>query len=134
MALASPQGQVLAGFSAAFKTRWKIAVSGSSITRPNLFDEDGRGVFMRAVNGTSRQVGSIEKDQVQGHAHENEGGNILGCGGDWDSDFMGPRSGKGKTFWQARTIISDGTNGEPRTGSETRSLNIGMTPAIYLGV
>ncbi|MCD8139442.1 MAG: phage tail protein [Planctomycetaceae bacterium] len=73
-ALTTPQGQALFNLSPTFKSDWKIVISGNAINVPNLFDATGRGMFLRAVNGVSRQAGSIELDQEQGHGHELKNG------------------------------------------------------------
>ncbi|MCD8349560.1 MAG: phage tail protein [Planctomycetaceae bacterium] len=137
MALSSPQGQALAGLSADFKARWNIVVSGNSITRPNWFASDGRGVFPRAVDGRTRHVGTIELDQFQGHGHDlRNGGASVRAGASREIPNLTNQRVPGGTGagWQAMDIITDGNNGDPRIGDETRPLNVGMTPAIYLGV
>ncbi len=64
-ALDSVQGAVLASFPDSFKADWGITVSGSEISLPNMFHTDGRGYFIRAADGTTRQAGSVADDQMR---------------------------------------------------------------------
>ena len=101
---------------------------------------DMRGMFLRGldyVNGIERGldtdkyrvVGSTQSDMLQGHSHENEytqtnspGGGITleGSGatinGNFPNNFV--------------TISSDGTNGNPRTGKETRPVDVAVNYII----
>ena len=121
--LASQQGQALNSLGDNYKADWGIAVSDDNITLPNLFDVSGNGYFFRPVDGTTRQVGSTQAHAVQDHAHNTPG--WLHSAG---AIFFGGSGGA--------MGISSGTLGIS-TGNideETRPINIGMTPAIYLGV
>jgi hypothetical protein len=89
------------------------------------------------VSGTSPTVGSFENDQYQGHGHEvrrldnNEQLYVSGTS---------PTSAGATRFYhnnndepsryQARESISDGTNGTPRAGDETRPFNAGVKYCI----
>lgn len=122
-ALTSPVGTALNALPENFKADWGIVVSGANISIPNMFYSDGRGYFLRSVDGTTRQVGSVELDQFQTHTH------IVGEDGleqytRQEVHLIRPNT--------AGNVISSGPTG--RHGIETRSLNVGMTPAIFLDV
>lgn len=122
-ALTSPVGLKLDALPANFKSDWGIEVSGNTINLPNLFHSDGRGYFLRPVNGTVRQTGSVQLDAFQEHTH------VVG--------ELGYEQYTAQTVQQLRAnsngnVVSSKPSG--RTDTETRGLNIGMTPAIFLGV
>lgn len=116
-------GAALKALPATLKTDWGITLSGSGATEtinvPNWFHTDGRGPTMRAVNGTSRQVGSVELDDFKNHMH--------------DAAVL-------HTQYPAAWLVGNpaypaiGGSTSSTGGSETRMLNRGMTIAIYLGV
>jgi len=105
---------------------------------------DMRGLFVRgsgshgtmvdattaAVSGSTDGVGGTQDDQVQGHWHKvgTEAdddkwagyGTISGSGGD-DSPYKGADAGNAS---RATVMVSDSTNGTPRTGAETRPANM----------
>lgn len=104
---------------------WGLGNGSTSFSLP-----DFRGEFVRGWdhdNGidSGRSLGSWQKDQFQGHYHN--------IGVSADNDFVGYTSGGGGPGYaagyggstpKARTPITDGTNGTPRTGAETRPRNI----------
>lgn len=133
-ALTSAQGQALNGLSANFKADWGITVSGSNISLPNLFYTDGRGVVLRTVSGSARLPGSIEQDAMQnlGTMSANFYTNGSGTQGPFSFGSSSASVQTGTTSnW--RTMAFNPAN-SVRVDTETRGLNIGMTPAIYLGV
>lgn len=131
--LDSPAGQALNQLSESFKIDWGIAIDGCSINFPNLF-KDADGYFLRPVNGDARQVGTVQSDAIRNitayihplvcrgsypNAHGaafTQGGGTGGCG----------TSG----YWN--DLIFDASRAVP-TAHENRPVNVGMTPAIYLG-
>ena len=142
--LDSQQGRALDSLSEHYKEDFKItikAINGRQyINVPSAFAPDGRGYFERPVNGTTRQVGSPEDDAIReiwGHIdtgvvanhHEYTRGAFCGTyaiypknGGfqptkEWDA--------WGFDFYASRVVP---------TAHENRPLNIGLTPAIFLGV
>jgi len=134
--LSSPQGLVLNGFSDNYKNDWGIITTGTTINAPNLFYSDGRGYFVRAVDGTTRQVGNTQTDALQnitgkfawmeaGHSDNVEGAHYI--------DYTGSGHLGGDTGGHSSRIGFDASR-VARTDTETRSLNVGMTPAIYLGI
>lgn len=123
-------GAALNALPAHFKTDWGITVSGTTIYIPSLYYSDGRGVFLRAVNGTSRQVGSVQNDAVQWHEH----GIGLTSPAQYQaaSGFSGLVLGGTSHTWGPQTA-----SGQPTLKSdynESRSLNAGMTPAMFLDI
>ncbi|MCO6550990.1 MAG: hypothetical protein J6580_09975 [Gilliamella sp.] len=151
--LDSPQGQALNGLSVNYKRDHNITkkkIDGKQyINVPTAFSSDGRGFFERAVNGASRQVGSVEGDAIrniwgqlynvmqwrgtvgQGVFYVDEP-NASGSG-------LNNRNGNAVTYpsdsdFPERTITFDASRVVPVTADDNRPLNIGMTPVIYLGV
>jgi hypothetical protein len=151
--LDSPQGRALNSLSANYKEDYKITIkviNGQQyINVPTAFSADGRGYFERAVNGTSRQVGSIENDAIRnirgglplgdykailGHAGvsagEQNGVISIQSAGD---DALGAASGSNSRQLSWMFFDFDASRVVP-TANENRPLNVGMTPVIYLGV
>ncbi|OCG39705.1 prophage tail fiber N-terminal domain-containing protein [Gilliamella sp. Bif1-4] len=151
--LDSPQGKALNGLSVNYKRDHNITIKKIDgkqyINVPTAFSSDGRGFFERAVNGTSRQVGSMENDAIrniwgqlynvmqwrgtvgQGVFYVDEP-NTSGSG-------LNNRNGNAVTYpsdsdFPERTITFDASRVVPVTADDNRPLNIGMTPVIYLGV
>ena len=135
--LTSPQGEVLSGLSENFRADWGLEEDLCSISLPNLFHEDGRGCFLRPVDGLTRQVGAVEGDAIR---------NIMGrfCGVNTNDDrpYTGPFY-KSEGNWLIGALASEGmgirmvnfdASRVVPTAAENRPLNLGMTPAIYLGV
>ena len=156
--LNSPQGQVLNSFSDNYKLDHGISIKTINgqqyINVPNAFHSDGRGYFERAVNGTTRQVGSIENDAIR---------NIYGTFGNLAyQDSLTATGGKSvaqgafaRVIRDVNTIETYGTSFCPAqveyypndrdgivfdagtvvpTGPENTVINTGRTPVIYLGV
>lgn len=120
--LISDVGIALNGLPESFKADWGIVVTGDHISIPKIFYSDGRGYFLRAVDGTTRQVGSVQQDAMQSHTHtySYRASASVKVGGDqWHG--IGDATG-----------TTSGASG--RTDTETRVLNVGMTPAIFLDV
>ncbi len=98
------------------------AVDGTHFTLPDL-----RGVFVRgqgsqtisSITYTGTQ-GTTEGDQFQGHQHGLLGYQTLGGGGNPQYSASATSSA---TF-NTGSIVTDGVNGTPRTGSETRPANV----------
>lgn len=122
--------------------RWEnsgtlVWASGDKVKLPNLQDAFLRG----EVGGTSSiftdsakrsaGIGKKQDDSMQGHYHEvwwktrpaAQGGDTNAYAND-GSTFVT------QSAIEARTIITDGTNGTPRISAETRPKNIGVTYII----
>lgn len=136
--LTSPQGEVLSALSENFRADWGLEEDLCSISLPNLFHEDGRGCFLRAVDGTKRQVGAWEEDAIR-----NITGRMSGINTNLDNPVNGAFQHEATNWTHAahnpsggvglRMATFDASRVVP-TAEENRPLNLGMTPAIYLGV
>lgn len=149
--LNSPQGQALNQLSANYKKDHLITIKSINgqqyINVPSAFAPDGRGYFERAVNGTTRQVGSAEDDAIRnikgglplgnskallGHekieSGDKNGAISIQSAGD---DYLAGSSSSRKLRWMFFDF--DASRVVP-TANENRPVNIGMTPVIYLGV
>lgn len=153
--LTSPQGQALNSLSANFKLDHSITIKTIDgkqyINVPTTFNAKGIGFFERPVNGADRQVGSIQGDAIRRIT-----GRISSRVGDPTSAFLGdfvsatgafavvsPNTKYGilddftfngdGTLRGAEYLTFDSGNTVP-TGDEVRPVNLGLTPAIYLGV
>lgn len=135
-ALASTQGEALNGLSTKYKTDWGVTVSGSTISLPNMFYTDGRGYFIRSVNGSTRQAGSTEDDAIRNITGYCTGGNSTGVAGSASGALYVSGGAGSRTYRSASdnySLYLDVSRVVP-TGPENTVLNVGMTPAIYLGV
>jgi microcystin-dependent protein len=153
-----PPGIILAYPSATAPTGWLLC-NGQAVSRTTYADlfavistnygvgdgsttfnlPDYRGMFLRGAgtNGTHQMADGNyfagpalhgqEDDQVQGHWHENK---IQGTGG---STTTHQAVVNGQPFLDNSIVndpVSDGVNGTPRTGDETRPANYGVNYII----
>lgn len=111
--------------------------AGNGSTTFNLPDARGlvmvgagaHGTMTRA-NGTAYNGGSVgatRNDQMQGHKTRSEFTNIVRRTPD-AANFEGGAGGTGSAI--DSTLITDGTNGTPRTGDETRPAEIAVLVCI----
>ena len=123
-------------FQAVHDGTW-VLMDGRDITGSDLATltgsttlPDARGQFLRGKNNGrldgnedpdgERAIGHWQEDKMQGHEHRLTGsftGVAAGGGSAW---------GTGGTTDTHPTLYSDGTNGTPRTGSETAPKNIAV--------
>lgn len=122
--LTSDAGQALDALPANFKSDWGILSAAGYINLPNLFHTDGRGLFIRAVDGSAEQVGRIQEDAFKIHSHDIP----MNRSGGWDGCYDGDPQTSGSA-----SVCSD-RNTRYTGSAETRPINTGMTPAIFLGV
>lgn len=95
---------------------------------------DARGRFKRALDttgaidpdGASRLVGDSQEDTMQGHHHDHAPSGANSGGGAGIVSNYATANGQLKVF----NPSSDGVNGVPRTGLETRAKNISIQAAI----
>lgn len=113
---------------------WNIDIVAPDVlgTR-TLLDKGGRSLRdMTGVGGVAATLGEVQEDQMQGHAHsENVGPDSTNAdGGLVGAQYRAARDNSGSNINMVATTqkndnaidtpISDGTNGTPRTGLETR--------------
>lgn len=137
----APTGFLLADGSAVSRTTYSALFTaigttfgaGDGSTTFNL--PDLRGIFVRGAG--TQTVGSIsysgtlaakQNDQLQGHKH------LIGSS-TYNPTGVNANFGRNDVvaapdFGQSGGPISDGSNGTPRTGSETRPVNISLTYII----
>ena len=142
--LSSPPGQILNRLSDNYKRDHQITIkvinAQQYINVPSAFAPDGRGFFERAVNGTTRQVGSVEDDAIRdiwGHfdtgvvPNHSEYARGAFCG----TSAINPSNSsfQSTTEWYTWGFDFYASRVVP-TAYENRPLNIGLTPTIYLGV
>jgi Phage Tail Collar Domain len=103
---------------------------------------DFRGKFLRGVDGTAsfdpnaatriaqytggnggNAVGSLQSDAMQGHSHQIDIPYSTTSPGS-NQRIGATTSTAGSTNWNASAMVTDGTNGTPRTSGETRPVNI----------
>ena len=118
-------------FSALFAAIGTTYGAGDGVTTFNVPNDQGR--FWRSWNGTgsgidnSRVFGSFQPDTFQGHFH--------GLSDAWTNPGTGNNVGSGSFTCVALAFstgapITDGTNGAPRTGTETRPSNVAYLSLI----
>jgi len=142
--LGSPQGVVLNSLSDNYKRDYQITIKTISgqkyINVPTAFASDGRGLFERPVDGTTRQVGTVQNDAIRdiwGHfdtgvvPHHDE----YTKGAFFGTTAINPTNTafQSSTSWQTCGFDFYASRVVP-TANENRPINIGLTPAIYLGV
>jgi len=125
-----------AALFAAIGTLWGVGDGSTTFNLP-----DRRGTFGRGTgsHGTETMadgnpyagpaVGAFEDDQMQGHRH----GSIYAGAPVGDSpagSIIIVLRGVGTSTSFASTTVTDGTNGTPRTGDETRPFAAGVTYII----
>ena len=142
--LSSPQGQALNSLSTNYKNDHRITIKIINglqyINVPTAFAPDGRGFFIRAVDGITRQVGHVEDDAIRDiYGHFDAGvvdhHDVYARGAFRGSAAIYPENGSAppQKNWAAWGYDFRASNVVP-TANENRVLNIGATPAIYLGV
>jgi microcystin-dependent protein len=110
--------------------------SGDGSTTFNL--PDTRNVFLRGANASTRTISTISypavtigattTDKMQGHYHSNWTNNFF-AGGTFNATGVSNPNNTGGTTG-VRDPITDGTNGTPRTGTETAPVNLGINYII----
>lgn len=104
-----------------------INLVGSPINGKTISLLNTEGRFIRP----STSAGTKQDDQMQGHWHDvwnnAAGGTALPMTGLSNAGMLPSSKGATKVGFVAADIVSDGVNGTPRTGTETRVKNIGVT-------
>lgn len=146
-ALDTAQGEALHALPTHYKTDWAISVSGGAINLPNLL-HNGKGYFLRPVDNASRLPGSVETDAIRNITGLFSVGDIMGMtlngAVTGTSRFEGAfkSSAFTKTYaWNGYSLGANSTGNlmfdaslAVPTADENRPANLGMTPAIHLGV
>lgn len=149
-------GQALQGLPASLRLDWVITTTGNGTNVPLLIDGSGRGYFFRGVDNNTRMPGTIEQDSARPISATASSSAVTGStpgsfsgglgslptgvftdagviqntqGGTFANHSIGINL-SGRLTASAQTI----TINQQNTGTENRPINIGMTPAIYLGV
>lgn len=145
--LSSNQGEALYTLPVLMKSDWGIVVNGANINLPNLFSGTD-GYFFRPVNNSSRQPGNTQADAMQNitgsFAYSSSAGIVMHSAPSGTSTLTGPFYSAGGKKVFGPNVYSHGTNSmgdllfdasrSVPVANEFRPMNIGMTPAIYLGV
>lgn len=136
--VSSPQGLALKSLPAELKSDWGITESGGMINVPNIKQSDGRAPFLRPVNGTNRQVGSVDGDKMRRIYGEYANSSWRDPGDGWGSasgvfDVRYDSGISGSTGSNKGTVLVFDTNKVVDTGPEFKPLDIGVTLAVYLG-
>lgn len=130
----SPQGKALLALPEAYRNAFRIVESGNEVNLPNLYHSDGRGYFLRS----SKTLGEVQGDAVRNVTGRLMYGVSDGISGAFYIDSVQIGTGR-QGFLQKNgthtlnTFNFDASRVVP-TANENRPLNIGFTPAIYLGV
>ncbi|HEY9664438.1 MAG TPA: phage tail protein [Allocoleopsis sp.] len=111
-------------------------LTGSAYSAPtagNFRVPDLRGTFLRGVGtfsdgiGTDTSLAGYQADQMQGHYHAGGGASTTSNQvGSTVGYIQRDNSGVGNPSSLVAAPITDGTNGTPRTGKETRPRNVGV--------
>lgn len=108
--------------------------SGNGSTTFNI--PDLRGEFIRGWDDSrgidgGRAFGSSQEDALQGHNHRVFYQPYAGGGyTQWNTNVAGFSNGDAISAMIAKTMESDGVNGTPRVGSETRPRNVALLACI----
>jgi microcystin-dependent protein len=135
---------------ASIGTSFGVGDGSSTFNLPNT-----QGVFIRGAGSQtisainySGVVGTVQGDQVQGHYHsKSESAHTHAAAGETSARAVGANTGWGIAAGQTNAAAgvqgatsnvsitspsSDGTNGTPRTGSQTHPANLGMNHIIKI--
>ena len=93
------------------------------------------GTMTKAAGGAfdGGSVGSTSNDQMQGHWHQVDKGDLfVGGSSTFRSAFMGDTAAglAASDQIRAKSFVSDGTNGTPRTGNETKPASMSLLYCI----
>lgn len=137
--LNSPQGQALNKLSDNYKRDHQITIKvidgQQFINVPSAFAPDSRGYFERPVDGTTRQVGSVESDAIRNiwGKYGNFIVSALDATGAFKINATASPAYDGNAHGWHADILFDAARVVP-TANENRPINMGLTPVIYLGV
>ena len=122
------------GVTADFSALYAIlgTTYGAAGTLPDLEGVFIRGTGSQTISGItySGTLGPKQGDAMQGHIHDVDPSASTVAGGNF---FSASCTGTNPNRSLSTTVtgpITDGTNGTPRTGAETRPANIALLPCI----
>jgi hypothetical protein len=140
----SDQGQALISLDDDYKADFGVEEINGSINVPQMYSPDGRGYFIRAANGTWQAVGEVQEDAMRnftGSVGLPIDNNVLVASlWSYEGVFSHKRNDSFLNAANMNTAVPrpSGIKLDPSTqvptASENRPLNIGFTPAIFLGV
>lgn len=144
--VATGQGAALSALPANMKTDWGIVAAEGAINLPDLFS-GGNGCFLRPVDNLTRLPGSVQTDAIRNITGSYSNTSTIGMvrtGSTADSVVSGAFAAgtldKALSVYQVNVgagkvgdLLFDASGSVP-TAHENRPVNVGMTPAIYLGV
>jgi hypothetical protein len=138
--VASPQGLALLALPATFRADWSIVSSGGLVNVPDWFDSDGHGFFPRAVDGSGRQVGTVQGDAIRNIVGKSKlrpsGAKAEQDTGPFASTVNYPNqtpNGANNSSYDWLLMDFDASRCVP-TADENRPRNRGLLPCIRLGV
>jgi microcystin-dependent protein len=120
---------VYATLFAAIGTAFGVGNGSTTFNVPDFRGEGVRGYDAGRGIDSGRVFGSLQLDAMQGHSHAIKMG-IVESG----STDAGPDTAGTPTNSIVGNPVDDGTNGTPRTASETRMRNLTVVFVIYSGV
>ena len=133
--IAAPSGFIGAFYLSACPTGWVAAdgtnstpdLRGQFIRGLNNFGTGARGDGNEDPNGGARTLGDYQADAFQGHYHDATGiDDFYGNRPGGLATALPPGSNNAGSEPTTGAPITDGTNGAPRTTSETRVKNVAL--------
>jgi hypothetical protein len=142
--VSSPQGQALKnGTSQAYKDAFGIVESGGMIPLPDLFDASGKGYFVRAADGSTREVGSRQTDTIRNieasyYAVLSVSNDFPAPSGAFESTAVltnnSSLGGASNASYKLYKQLKFNAGACVPTADENRPSNIGLLPLVFLGV
>jgi phage-related tail fiber protein len=117
-----------ASLFSAIGTTFGVGDGSTTFNLPNLGGQFTRNWISGQTTDSGRVFGSSQTDAFQGHKHASDGVNYMTD----QPTGSGSSSGGGARFQQVGigNPTTDGTNGVPRTATETRPTNIALLACI----
>ena len=110
-------------------TTWGSGDGSTTFTLPDFRNEFLRGADRDEALAVGHEVGTYQDDAFQGHRHQHvQTANVAASGSNAVEDGSAPTTTSGVVL----DPITDGTNGTPRTDSETRPRNAAVDFVIFI--